>query len=193
MKILKIIVITLLTLMVLALIAAATAPDNITISSNITINAPASKIFRNVIVLKKWKLWSPFEHDSTMTDSFSGPDSGVGASRSWQGKIIGKGKMTIVEAEPYTHIKNHLDFGPKGDATGNWSFIPVDSAKTKVIWSTHIGGLTFPFERLLGKVLEPMMKPMFDKGLEDLKTYLETGKTAIGKADSTLQNIPDNE
>jgi hypothetical protein len=38
----------------------------------------------------------------------------------------------------------------------------------------------------MGPVLKSMMKPMFDKGLKDLKTYIETGKKV--HANPNLQN-----
>ena len=176
MKSLKIFLFIIVGIIIIVLLAAAFAPDNVTITTNITIDAKPEQVYNNVVSLKNWKHWSPFEHDSTMTDTFSGPESGVGSTREWKGNAIGEGKMTVMEATEYTHIKNNLDFGTKGGATGTWTFNPVDSTKTHVTWSTHITGLKFPFERLMGLILEPMMKPMFDDGLKDLKEYTETGK-----------------
>ena len=181
MKSIKILFFILLGIITLVLLAAALAPDNVTITSQITINSKPEKVFNNIVSLKNWKNWSPFEHDSTMTDTFSGPESGVGATREWKGKKVGDGKMTIIEARKYSRIKNNLDFGIKGGATGTWTFFPVDSTKTHVKWSTHITGLKFPFERLMGLVLEPMMRPMFEDGLSDLKEYTETGKVSEKK------------
>ncbi len=176
MKFFKILFVILTSVVVIVLVVAAFLPDNITITSSVEIKAPAAKVYGNVVSLKNWKNWSPFEHDSTMTDSFSGPDSGVGATREWKGKLIGEGKMTIVEAEPNTLIKNKLDFGPKGGAVGTWTFVASDSTLTQVTWSTNITGLRYPLERLLGVAIRSMMKPMFENGLKDLKEYTETGK-----------------
>jgi ribosome-associated toxin RatA of RatAB toxin-antitoxin module len=176
MKSLKIFLFIIVGIIILVLLAATFAPNNVTITTSITIDAKPKQIYNNVVSLKNWKHWSPFEHDSTMTDKFSGPESGVGSTREWKGKAIGEGKMTVIEATEYTHIKNNLDFGTKGGATGTWTFNQADSTKTHVTWSTHITGLKFPFERLMGLILEPMMKPMFDDGLKDLKEYTETGK-----------------
>jgi len=188
MKIYKIILYTLLSLILLALVVAALLPNSITITTTINIDSKPENVYSNVASLKKWKNWSPFEHDSTMTDSFFGPDSGVGAGRSWEGKVIGKGKMSIKEAKPFSYIKNQLDFGTKGNATGTWTFTPIDTTNTKVTWSTFIGGLKYPFERLMGPVLKSMMKPMFDKGLKDLKTYIETGKSVSISEDTVNQS-----
>ncbi len=181
MRSLKILFFILFGIIAVALIAAAFAPDNITIATQTTINAKPEKVFKNVVSLKNWKHWSPFEHDSTMVDTFSGPDSGVGATRQWKGNVIGEGKMTVVEAKEFTMIQNRLDFGAKGGATGTWRFSPIDTAQTNVIWSTHITGLKYPLERLMGLVLEPMMRPMFEDGLADLKEYTETGKVTQKK------------
>ncbi len=193
MKFLKIIFYLLIGIILLLLVIAALVPDNITITTGTTIDAPSEKVYNNVVSLKNWKNWSPFEHDSTMTDTFSGPDSGVGATRIWKGKTIGEGKMTIVKAIPFTLIKNQLDFGPKGNATGTWTFSAVDSTHTKVTWSTHISGFSYPFERLLGTVLSPIMKPMFENGLADLKEYTETGKVTVKQPDSLNQTTSKHE
>ena len=182
MKAIKILFFVLLGIITLVLLSAAFAPDSVTITTEITINAKPESVFNNVASLKNWKNWSPFEHDSTIVDTFSGADTGVGSTRKWKGEIIGEGKMTVLEANKFTHIKNNLDFGTKGGATGTWTFNQADSTKTHVTWSTHITGLKFPFERLMGLILEPMMKPMFDDGLKDLKEYTETGK--VDKSDN---------
>jgi ribosome-associated toxin RatA of RatAB toxin-antitoxin module len=188
MKTLRLIFFILTGIIVLTLVVAAFLPDNITITSSVEINAAPATVYGNVVTLKNWKNWSPFEHDSTMTDRFSGPDSGVGATRQWKGKKMGEGKMTIVEAKPFKLIKNKLDFGPKGGAEGTWKFIPLDSARTKVTWSTHITGLSYPAERLLGAAIRSMMKPMFDNGLKDLKQYTETGKVTPKETTSKKQS-----
>ena len=193
MRSLKIIFYALIGIILLLLVIAALVPDNITITTNTTIKAKPEKIYHNIASLKLWKQWSPFEHDSTMVDSFSGPNSGVGATRTWEGKLIGTGKMTVEEATPYAHLTNQLDFNGKGNATGTWTFTPLDTTNTKVTWSTHIGGLKYPFERLLGVVLDPMMKPMFEQGLKDLKTYVETGKSVSIRQDTVNHNKKTNE
>jgi len=189
MKIYKIFLYALLSLILLVLVVAALVPDNITITTNITIYAKPEKIYNNVASLKKWKHWSPFEHDSTMVDSFSGPTSGVGATRTWKGKVIGTGKMTVEEATPYSRLTNQLDFNGKGNATGTWTFTPIDTTNTRVTWSTHIGGFKYPFERLIGTILDRMMMPMFEQGLKDLKTYVETGKSVSIRQDTVNRNI----
>ncbi len=188
MKIYKIILYALFSLVVVLLVVAALLPDNITITTTTNINSNPEYIYSQVVSLKKWKNWSPFEHDSTMVDSFFGPDSGVGAGRSWEGKVIGKGKMTIDEARPYSYIKNRLDYGTRGKATGTWTFTPIETTKTAVRWSTQIGGLKFPFERWMGLLVKPMMQPMFKEGLESLKYYIETSKSVSVYPDSLNQN-----
>jgi len=187
MKSLKIIFFSLLAIIAIVLVAAAFLPDNITITSNIIINTKPEKVYDNVVYLKKWKNWSPFEHDSTMSSKFSGPEAGVGSTREWSGEVIGAGKMTTVAANG-SHIKNRYDFGKKGGATGDWTFTTLDATKTKVIWSTHITGLKYPVERILGIFLNPLMKPMFDNGLKDLKEYTETGKITDKEINNSSKN-----
>ncbi len=191
MKSLKVFFFILTGIIAVVLIIAAFIPDNITITTETTIYAKPEKVFNNVVSLKKWKNWSPFEHDSTMVDSFSGPDAGVGATRQWDGKIIGKGKMSVVEAKEFSLIKNKLEYSTKGSATGTWHFSSINATQTRVIWSTHITGLKYPFERLMGLAVKPMMKPMFEDGLADLKEYTETGKVAEKKP--VQQNSKENE
>ncbi len=147
-------------------------PDNVTIKSSTEINAPVHVVFLQVNTLKKRKAWSPFENDSTMKNTYSGPVKGVGAQRTWVSERLGKGHMAITNCIPDRLIETKLDFGTPGTVEGHWTFAD-NNGHTTVQWQLHILKLNYPLGRWVGTVLKKMMKPVLEKGLNHLKAVAE--------------------
>ena len=75
---------TALILLALAIIAllifASTKPGQYTVSRSIAINASAEKIHATINTPREFERWSPYSlKDPQMTNTYSGPTSGVGA------------------------------------------------------------------------------------------------------------------
>lgn len=172
MKILKVLTITVLVLLALAFIIPAFMSEEAVATSSIKIDAKVATVFRQVNNLKNWKNWSPFEEDSTIVSKYEGPEIGVGATRTWSGKVAGEGTMTIMESKAYSHISNKIIFGTESSGIGNWDFTENDGVVT-VNWTITVPKLSYPFERLFGTVIESMTSKMLKKGLESLKKYSE--------------------
>lgn len=172
MKILKVLTIIVLVLLALAFILPAFMAEEAVATSSIKIDAKAATVFRQVNNLKNWSNWSPFEEDSTIVSNYEGPEIGVGATRTWSGKVAGEGTMTIMESKAYIHINNKIMFGTESSGIGNWDFIENDGVVT-VNWTITVPKLSYPFERLFGPVIESMTSKMLKKGLESLKKYSE--------------------
>jgi effector-binding domain-containing protein len=172
MKALKIIGIILLVLVALFLIVAAFLPSKLHIEESMVINKPASLIFRQVNNFKNFTKWSPFqEMDPAMVNTFEGPEMGVGAKNIWTSKKTGNGSMTILESKPYTKVISSLDIGMTG-ATNYFDF-KEEQGGTKVTWGVDFPKLSYPAERYAGLMMPRMMKPVFTKGLENLKKMTE--------------------
>lgn len=95
-----VIVIVVGTIAVLAL--AASKPDNFDVARSETMKAPADKIFHYINDLHNWKQWSPWESpDVGLKRSYSGPDSGAGATYDWEGaRDDGSGNAAPAEPTP---------------------------------------------------------------------------------------------
>src|SRR5260221_7281512 len=151
----------------------AMQPADYTVSRSTTVNAPPEKVFEQVNDFHKWDGWSPWAKlDPAMKATYSGPESGMGASYAWVGNNdVGEGKMTIAESHPSQHIKINLEFIKPFQATNITEFMfKPDGDKTTVTW-TMSGHNNF-----VGKAFGLMMNMDktiggdFEKGLAQMKT-----------------------
>lgn len=173
MKVLKTIGLIVLFVGVIIVVVPYFLPNDASTKAELEIKAKPEVVFRQVNTLKNWKAWSPFEDDPTMVDTFTGPDRGVGATRSWEGDKAGTGTMTVVESDPYLYISNKLNFGPGGGGgVGSWNFSSVDEG-TNVSWSFHILNMSY-FQRWFGLMISFTLKPMMKDGLYKLKEVSES-------------------
>ena len=69
-------------------------------------------MFAQVNDLQKWDDWSPWAKlDPNAKVTFSGPQSGDGASFKWDGNDkVGAGTMTITESKPNERVATRTDF-----------------------------------------------------------------------------------
>jgi hypothetical protein len=151
-------------------------PDDYRLTRQTAIAAPAAAIFPHVNDLKQWEDWSPWAKlDPAAKVTFSGPQSGVGASFQWDGNDkIGAGTMTITESKPNERIATRTDFVKPFAGTSNADFIFSESGgQTNVIWSM------FGRQNFIGKAMclfmsmEKMVGPDFERGLAALKRVSE--------------------
>ena len=147
-------------------------PSAYTITADKEINAPDSVVFNLVNNLRNRKKWSPFMQDATLKNTFSGPEEGSGAKRSWKSKKSGTGSIEIVQSVPNKSIKTNMSFGTPGTATGYWSFAPAERG-TKVTWKLHFSGLRYPFGKWLGLFLRKSIHQILETGLDELQYVSE--------------------
>jgi effector-binding domain-containing protein len=189
MKALRIIGIIILVLIVLLLVVAFFLPSKVYMEETITINKPASVIFKQVNNFHNWNAWSPFQaNDTGMVINYEGPDQGVDSRMSWTGKTSGKGNMVIIESVPYVQVTASLDFGIKG-ATNSFSLKEVEGG-TKVTWGVNIPKLAYPVQRFAGAMMPKMMAPVFKQGLEKLKEVAEAQPDPIKIVKTDLGERP---
>jgi len=173
MKILKNIGVFIVFIIAIIVIVPYFLADRASTTDEVVIKAKPQVIFRQVNMLENWTQWSPFEDDPTIINTYSGPDRGVGNTRSWVGEKAGTGSMTITESDPYLYISNKLRFGPDGgEGIGSWNFA-VTNEGTKVSWTIRILKLSY-FERWFGVFINFTLKPMMDDGLTKLKELAES-------------------
>jgi uncharacterized protein YndB with AHSA1/START domain len=160
---------------IVILILAAMKADTFRVVRTTSIKAPPEKIFPLINDFQKWGGWSPYEKmDPAMKRSFSGPQSGKGASYAWEGKKAGAGSMEITEAKPSSKVSLRLDFTKPFKANNLVDFTMAPRGDSSdVTWDMH--GPT-PF---IGKIMhvfinmDRMVGKDFDTGLANLKTIAE--------------------
>ncbi|HDQ45229.1 MAG TPA: hypothetical protein ENN17_07025 [bacterium] len=178
MKMLKNVLNVLIVLIAGFLIIAAFLPDSYHVEHSVRISQPADSVYDYLIDHRNRRVWDPWiEREPDAVLVLSGPRTGVGASWTWEGRIIGSGSMTIVAVDTGRSIQSRLRFtSPRqSEADIFWLFQPLQDG-TEVRWTIE-GKLRYPFERFAGLFFERMIGPDFERGLDNLKTVLESGLT----------------
>lgn len=168
-------------LLALVVVTAALSffmPTSQTIKRSITINAPASIIYKHLSRLEnfsKVSIWS--QQDSLLKYSFFGKDATTGAYATWKGdpEISGEGKIEITGMEMDRKISHAISFTKpqKGNAQSVFDVIATAPSTTEVSWTfkvttprpSNIFNLFFSLDKQMGSD--------FEKGLAALKLAME--------------------
>jgi uncharacterized protein YndB with AHSA1/START domain len=175
-EIITVIAVILAIAIAVVLILAATKPDRFSVRREITVQAPAEKIFPLINDFHQWVAWSPYERkDPALKRTYSGLESGKGAVYAWDGNNnVGSGRMEILESAVPSKIVIQLDFFKpfEGHNTAEFTMLPQGDA-THVTWLMHGPA---PFMNKLMQVfmnLDKMIGKDFEAGLVNLKTITE--------------------
>jgi len=160
-------------------VVIAMQPAELKVTRSLDINAPTDKIFEQVNDFHKWDAWSPWaKMDPNMKTTFSGPDSGVGASYAWTGNDeVGEGKMTIKNTHPPKYLAIDLEFIKPFEAKNLTQFdFKAMGEKTNVTW-TMVGKKDFVMKAFcLVMDMDKMIGTDFEKGLAQLKSITEASQ-----------------
>jgi hypothetical protein len=161
------------------LIIVVTRPAKFRVERSATIAAPAMALFDQVNDHRKFAVWNPWlKLDPEVKNTYSGPESGVGAACSWDGnKDIGAGSATIIESRPGELVRQRMDWKRpmEGVATVEFTFKP-EGDKTVVTWAMY-GENGF-----MGKLVslfmdcDKMIGPQFEEGLASLGSVVASAK-----------------
>ncbi len=174
MKALKIIGIIILTVVIIAGIAASLQPSQGHIEKSIVISAAPATIYQELNTFKNFTAWAPWaKMDPAAQYTYEGPESGVGAKMSWDGREVGKGSQWIEESVENQKIKNGLSFeGYEGKAYAEFIFTP-EGEDTKVTW-TYDGTNDGIMGKAMWMVMRTFLDSQYEQGLRDLKSYVES-------------------
>ena len=153
-------------------------PEDFKVTRTTTIKAPAERVFAQVNDFHKWDAWSPWAKvDPNMKTTFSGPDSGQGASYAWIGNDdVGEGMMIIAESHPSQNIKIDLNFIKPFAANNIIQFMfKPEGDSTQVTWTME-GKNGFMAKAMCMVIsMDKMVGGDFEKGLAQMKTAVESG------------------
>lgn len=157
----------------LLIVVGLMLPSAPRIERQIQIQAPPATVFALVNDFRQINQWSPWlDTDPNALYKISGPPRGVGATLSWDGQIVGQGSQVIIESEPYVRIVSKLDLSSPGNKTGTFEFLQTEKG-THVIWSFDSDfGLNL-VGRYFGLMLDGIVGPDYEKGLQNLKAMAE--------------------
>ena len=145
------------------------------VERSIVIDATPDKVRALVDNFHQWENWSPYEDlDPKMTRTYSGPDSGVGATYGWSGNNkAGAGTMTVTKSVP-GRVELDLAFTKpfKNRNATVFLFEPTGDSTTTT-W--QMSGTNNVFFRMFGFLInmDKVVGKAFDKGLVNLKAQAE--------------------
>lgn len=177
-KFLKALLMAPIVLAALVFLVGYLLPSQWQVSRSIVINRPPQVIYPLVGDFKHgWPQWSDFDYeDPGIQYNYSGPNLGVGASRSWISAKMGNGSQTITTADPATGVHFELkmentNFG----LNGTISFEPGGTG-TKVTWTDFGNTGNNIFFRYMASMMDRIMGNTFDRSLAKLKEKAEAIK-----------------
>jgi hypothetical protein len=153
------------------LIIVALRPAEFRVERSATLAAPAMALFEQVNDHRKFAVWNPFmKLDPNVKNTYSGPDSDVGAACSWEGNSkIGAGSATIIESKPGELVRQRMDWKRPMEGTSTVEFIfKPDGDKTVVTWAMY--GKNNFMAKFVSLFIncEKMVGPQFEQGLANL-------------------------
>ncbi len=189
MKVLKFLIIAAIAILAGIFGYGYSLPKDVSITRSIVINAPSESIHPLVNSFQAWRNWAPWntEKDPTLKYTYEGSEEGVGSKQIWKGKD-GEGNMVITKSDPKTGIEYDITMMEKKEA-GSIVY-EKEGEGTKVTWtfnSTDMGAIN----RIFVNMFKGQLEGYFDEGLEDLKSYVETGEKKSDKEENA--KVPEGE
>ena len=175
MKILKFIALSIIALIVVLGVVGLFLPNAQHVERQITIQAPASKIFPYFNDFRKFNEWSPWAKlDPDTKYTFSGAESGVGAKIEWASEddSVGKGSQEIIESRPNEFVKTELDFG-MGEPAQAMFTLSEEGENTSLTWAFDTY-LDTTISKYFGLMLDKWVGSSYEEGLADLKILAES-------------------
>ncbi|MGH1489269.1 MAG: SRPBCC family protein [Acidimicrobiales bacterium] len=151
--------------------------DQFVVERSETIAATPEEVFGKVGTLQGWDEWSPWaEMDPDMNKTYSGEPGTVGSIYSWSGnRKVGEGQMTITGIDPNARVAIDLKFlKPFKSENTTELLLATNGSGTDVTWRMT-GPMTLMTKVMgfIGKTMDKMVGPDFEKGLSKLKRISE--------------------
>ncbi|MDG3581463.1 SRPBCC family protein [Galbibacter pacificus] len=194
MRILKYLIFLFLIVTIGFAIYIAIQPDNYKVTRTTVINAPQSVLYNYINDTKEWPNWDPwYEKDPNAQLRYGEKTKGVGATYSWNGEFIGKGKIKTTYSTIDSISQNIHFISPyESSAHDFWKLEPSNQQDATIVTWGIEGELGFMEKAvmLFQGGMENNIGPDFERGLKkldslviaDMKKYSISliGKTEYG-------------
>jgi len=145
------------------------------IERSVDINAPATKTRDAIQDYHQWEIWSPWlcmEPGAKL--DFEGTKATTGHAYSWEGDMVGAGRMELAGIEGNSDHMDLTFIKPfKSTAKVRFETTSIDQNNTRVTWHMD-SGLPFFMFFMVG-TMKSMIGMDYERGLKLLKEYVETG------------------
>lgn len=161
------------------LLYLASLDGNFTVRRSLEIANNQKTLFNKIRDLKSWSDWSPWlMHEPETTLNFSESPDQEGGWYSWDGKIVGAGKLTHVKFTAEQKIEQRIEFTRPFKSVSKvwWEFESTGENSTLVHWNMS-GKMPFLF-RFMAKKMPTYISKDYDTGLYLLRGKMETDAEA---------------
>ena len=151
-------------------------PDHFHVERTLVINSTPEKVFPFVNDLGNWSRWDPWSQDDPNMQREIVGASGVGQVQKWRSPASGTGVLETMESKKHTALRfklmTHASSYPRF-----LSFTLVDlGGKTQLTWSIDGENSMKPIGNYFGLGMNRYLGPMYEQGLSNLKSLVETNK-----------------
>ncbi len=164
--------ITIAVVVIILLVYLSSLDGKYTVDRSLKIDAPVDKVFATIVDFKTWSEWSPWLlHEPDTAIVYSDNYNQEQGHYSWDGKMVGAGKLTHLSILPNQSIEQRIEFTRPFKAVSRvaWSFTEADG-QTEVHWVMQ-GKMPFLF-RFMTDMTRQMVAKDYDLGLHLLNGYL---------------------
>lgn len=160
-------------IIVLVVVVGLMLPQDYVVSREIVIAAPADQVHAYVGELKKWDDWGPWKDgDPTVEVTLGEKTTGVGASQSWTADS-GDGKLVFTQCDASAGIAYDMEFADWDEGCKASVTYQAQGEGTLVTWEMTGSVPTPVIGGYFARMMPGMISPMFELGLQKLKTCVE--------------------
>ena len=154
------------------LLVPAVLPPDLHVERSIEIQRSPEDIYAVVSDLHQYKSWDPFsDEDPTIKTTLTG--EGADTVYEWLGDQAGQGRIKIEKLEPPRSVNTRIQMlKPMEDEfVAGWILTPaVDGTRITWTFDQRVAYL----KRWMRLAMDGMLGPAFDRGLNKLKTKMES-------------------
>ncbi|HCX23896.1 MAG TPA: hypothetical protein DHN29_18380 [Cytophagales bacterium] len=177
MRVIKIVVLIVFLLVLAVLSLIYFLPDKAHMEREIVIDAPASKVYQDLIFFRNFNKWSPWAaKDPNAQYTYTGADFGPGAVIAWTSEHpdLGDGSLEILLTEKSKRVIWEMKFdGYESTPTSSFLLNPVEESKTKVVWTYDEEGIK-GFSKIFMLGIDGFLGGDWESGLAMLKERVES-------------------
>jgi Polyketide cyclase / dehydrase and lipid transport len=176
MRFIKMFLFVLTGLMIVLTLIGLVIPSSVKISRGIIINVDSVKVHRQLSDVKDWGQWMPWvTADEGALVQTSQVTNAPGSFFKWKGlNLKNNGTITLLTIKPEI-ITTNYELQGMNTCEGGFRIrsLPNNLSQSEVQWFMEYKLKWYPWERFYGIFMDHIIGPSFDKGLEELKNYLE--------------------
>lgn len=175
MKIVKTVVLVLVGLIAALALVGMLLPGQVRVARSIVVQSSPVQLVAYLDGYRRFNDWSPWAGlDPATKYSFSGPEHGVGAHMEWHSDKaeVGSGRQEVISIEGAGRVRWKVAFAGRDEAEMTFDLAPEDNG-TRVTWNIDMNMGANPVGRWFGLMMDGMIGPDFEHGLDRLKAVAE--------------------